>query len=341
MIKMIEAFKGRAIILIAGPRGGRHYENGLALRLAAALIAAAASSSANGDMLELKPYISSANASAYPHTDVGPNSASAAGIYYYPPDNSKTISSQASATVRGGTLKAIGLASVLADQTASTTESIGPAPCQASAALDYATDVMLKPGSGLTGDLRALGDAIFGGVIPIPVHVAGNVRCHGPYASGGGELELFKLNSSLPNPFLLASATDHIGVGYPEVVPFDFLTYLFVSSDGLEVRMNASVMANAEALYPDVGRVQSSSGSVEVDPTFEFDQAAFDATVAAAGLPTIPLDQYFQFEFSPGLDKLGVPEPSSLALAALAGLAACASAARAFKGMGMKKGMPR
>ncbi len=55
-------------------------------------------------------------------------------------------------------------------------------------------------------------------------------------------------------------------------------------------------------------------GDATADPTFSFDQSAFDAYAAQQGFPTFPLDQYLEFEFSPNLYGLGVPEPSSALL---------------------------
>jgi hypothetical protein len=71
-------------------------------------------------------------------------------------------------------------------------------------------------------------------------------------------------------------------------------------------------------------------GDATADPTFSFDQSAFDAYAAQQGFPTFPLDQYLEFEFSPDLYGLGVPEPSSalLMLAASVPLGAFVAARR-------------
>jgi PEP-CTERM motif len=50
------------------------------------------------------------------------------------------------------------------------------------------------------------------------------------------------------------------------------------------------------------------------DPTLTFNQAAFDAEMAAAGLPTYSLSQYYGFAYSPNLTSVSTPEPSSLML---------------------------
>jgi len=46
------------------------------------------------------------------------------------------------------------------------------------------------------------------------------------------------------------------------------------------------------------------------DPSLKFNQAAFNAEMAAAGLPTYSLSQYYGFGYSPNL----APEPSTLVL---------------------------
>jgi hypothetical protein len=59
----------------------------------------------------------------------------------------------------------------------------------------------------------------------------------------------------------------------------------------------------------------------KVDPLFGFDQKAFDAEAAAAGLTSVPLAQFLKFDSSPNLDVLppipggsSVPEPPTWAL---------------------------
>jgi hypothetical protein len=60
---------------------------------------------------------------------------------------------------------------------------------------------------------------------------------------------------------------------------------------------------------------ETGKASAIADPAFYFDQPRFDANAAALGFTTFPLDQYLSFEFSPGLDELGVatsvPEPGT------------------------------
>jgi hypothetical protein len=60
------------------------------------------------------------------------------------------------------------------------------------------------------------------------------------------------------------------------------------------------------AIAPNAGPWVSDAVAT-LDPSFSFDQAAFDVEAAQMGLPTFPLDQYFSFQFSPGLDELGAP----------------------------------
>jgi len=86
----------------------------------------------------------------------------------------------------------------------------------------------------------------------------------------------------------------------------------------LGVEMSASAEATLN-LAPN-GGPWVSSAMASLDPSFSFDQAAFDVEAAQMGLPTFPLDQYYSFQFSPGLAELGaqpvsgIPEPPSFAL---------------------------
>jgi hypothetical protein len=56
--------------------------------------------------------------------------------------------------------------------------------------------------------------------------------------------------------------------------------------------------------------------SALADPAFQFDQAAFDAEMAAQGLPSFSLSEYYSFVYSPNLipAPTPTPEPSSLSL---------------------------
>jgi len=58
---------------------------------------------------------------------------------------------------------------------------------------------------------------------------------------------------------------------------------------------------------------EGATGTAQVDPTFEFDQAAFDQEMAQLGEPTFNLSDYFSFSFSPNI-PMTTPEPSSLVL---------------------------
>ena len=64
------------------------------------------------------------------------------------------------------------------------------------------------------------------------------------------------------------------------------------------------------------GGAGSGRCTAAADPSFSFDQAAFDATM---GAQTFVLDRYFRIDLSPGVTP--VPEPSSAALLGLGGLA--------------------
>jgi hypothetical protein len=65
-----------------------------------------------------------------------------------------------------------------------------------------------------------------------------------------------------------------------------------------------------------VGGNGSVQGEAIADPSFAFDQVAFDQYMAAVGLPTFALDEYWTFTYSPGYYP--VPEPARLGLASLA-----------------------
>lgn len=55
----------------------------------------------------------------------------------------------------------------------------------------------------------------------------------------------------------------------------------------------------------------TSEFQAEVDPTFGFDQAAFDAMY---GRRSFPLAEYYSLDFSPNVPASSVPEPSTVLL---------------------------
>jgi hypothetical protein len=56
---------------------------------------------------------------------------------------------------------------------------------------------------------------------------------------------------------------------------------------------------------------QTSECQAIADPVFTFDQATFNAEMGAS---TFPLDEYYDFEYSPNLAPAPTPEPSTLIL---------------------------
>jgi hypothetical protein len=71
-----------------------------------------------------------------------------------------------------------------------------------------------------------------------------------------------------------------------------------------------------------LGRNESGSCDVTLDPLPDFDQARFDADNARLGLPTFQLSEYYEYRFSPNM----VPEPS-IGLSMFAGLGVIATIA--------------
>ena len=66
------------------------------------------------------------------------------------------------------------------------------------------------------------------------------------------------------------------------------------------------------------GTLGTFSCNARADPTFTFDQEAFDAINAAQGLPSFHLADFFEFQFSPNVnvppEPSPTPEPGTLAL---------------------------
>lgn len=115
------------------------------------------------------------------------------------------------------------------------------------------------------------------------------------------------------NVFFDGGGFSTTGTVIPQVFHVEaFLTPQFTF---LGVEMGVSAEATLD-LAPNGGPWRSFARAT-LDPSFSFDQAAFDAEAAQLGLPTFPLDQYYSFQFSPGLAELGaqpVSEPPSFAL---------------------------
>jgi hypothetical protein len=105
-----------------------------------------------------------------------------------------------------------------------------------------------------------------------------------------------------------------------QVDPHGQFTHTFAFTVTLS---NAPTLLDSIASATTSARTPIRGGNMEAmalaDPTFSFDQAAFDQYAAAHGFQTFNLDNYYGFEFSPGI----VPEPGTLALL-LAGIALCA-----------------
>jgi hypothetical protein len=95
-----------------------------------------------------------------------------------------------------------------------------------------------------------------------------------------------------------------------QYLPINSVTLVNVTPNVADsVFLDAS--CSGQISYAD-GQAPSSFCQVVADPRFTLDQAAFDAQM---GSNTFPLDQYYEFAYSPG--AAATPEPSSLALMVL------------------------
>lgn len=111
-----------------------------------------------------------------------------------------------------------------------------------------------------------------------------------------------------------ASGLGYLTIGLIQLItPFDRILPLRVEvAQVLDVQMYAYAEAIPGETLPDA--TVTHSVSIAVDPIFSFDQEAFDAQMGAS---TFPLEDYFEFQFSPNL----IPEPPPTALLAAALLA--------------------
>ena len=94
---------------------------------------------------------------------------------------------------------------------------------------------------------------------------------------------------------------------------FDFS---FVAGQEIGVILEAGSVANATA-GAEVGYGMAEV-SVNIDPVFSFNQAAFDEIARAGGFPTFDLSRYYAFEYSAGAAPVPEPATGSLLLAGLA-----------------------
>jgi hypothetical protein len=95
----------------------------------------------------------------------------------------------------------------------------------------------------------------------------------------------------------------------PPIASDDVIFEFTIDQSSLPRDFTISLSCNASVSAFSLGG--TSDAEAMADPVFTFDQARFDQLAAQQGLSSFPLDQYFGFDFSPGI----VPEPPAAALA--------------------------
>jgi hypothetical protein len=265
-------------------------------------------------------YSSRALAYAFPDGQSANAFAGASGIYYdTAPPFTNYVSSIAEATVRGGvySVKNLGLVAgrvtAAATQTTNTSSFVINKPALAQAELIYSLDL-----------LQIRDDRVIKNFLNRLLQVPLRVQAVMGGSQGDGAAIGMEMSLKVGPPSNQGLAAE---IGYTNLPNGDFVSPPInvpigltpTNDDQLQIILRANAAANVSA----GGHWLESKGSCYVDPTFAFDQATFDANAALLGYQTFPLDQYFALEFSPGLDQLGVPEPSSAALLLLGGILPC------------------
>jgi hypothetical protein len=274
------------------------------LGMAVAVSSLAVAAPANATVL---PYTSATSAFAPPNRDEGTTSAYASGSVFVN-DPSNTMQSTASGNVYGAgpLVGSKGYVSATATQSRSDKAEFGTLGANGTADLTFDAGVVptANPPGFVNQFLQDLDPLFVSGVVTV------NNSLQGSNASGGGTAEFFLVDKLTGNATFVASVGRVISPGDPEVQTYPYSLNFIPLTDEIQVKLDAYAEADTASTFGHL----NASALVTVDPTFEFDQAAFDAEAAQFGFQTFPLDQYFSFEFSPGLDQLGVPEPPSLVL---------------------------
>jgi hypothetical protein len=272
------------------------------------IIVAGITSPANASVL---PYIAATSAFVPPNLKMnGTSEAFVGGTYYDTPTGHPERFVQSSASGNdygtGPVQGSAGYVIATADQMRNSDQvSFGSTDAIGTAKLTYDFGIVPtgNPPSFVNQFLNSLSPVFVNAVVTVSGSAQGN-------AFAGGEAQFFVVEKLTGQSRLVDDVGSLIVPGDPPVRTFP------VSLDFVPLTEEIKIVLSADADVQTSSTIGFLNGSAigAADPTFEFDQASFDAEAAQFGFQTFPLDQAFSFEFSAGLDQLGVPEPSSFAI---------------------------